>query len=84
MPPMPPIPPPPVGRRLVFRKLADRRFGGDQQAGDRGRVLEGGADDLGRVDHAGRNQVLVGVGLGVEAEVWSSPSSSLPEITAPS
>src|SRR3546814_15624173 len=37
------------------------------QAGDRGRVLERGADDLGRVDHAGFDEVLVLVGLGVEA-----------------
>jgi hypothetical protein len=40
-------------RRLVFRQSRDRRFGGDQQAGDRGRVLQRGAHDLGRVDHAG-------------------------------
>ena len=47
--------------------LAHRRFGGDEQAGDRGRVLERGADDLGRIDHAGLDQVLVDLGLGVEA-----------------
>src|SRR5690606_33960905 len=46
---------------------ADRGFGGDQQAGNRGRVLQRGADDLGRVDHTGLDQVLVSVGLGVEA-----------------
>ena len=28
------------------------RFGGDQQAGDRGRILQGSADDLGGVAHA--------------------------------
>src|SRR5436305_1276024 len=50
---------------LVFRQLAHRRFGGDEQAGDRGRILERSADDLGRVDHAGGDQVLVHVGRGV-------------------
>src|SRR5690349_15697271 len=52
---------------LVFRQLADRRLGGDQQAGDRRRVLESGTNDLGRIDHAGLDQVLIGIGLGVEA-----------------
>src|SRR5690606_40368917 len=47
--------------------FADRRFGGDQQTGNRGRVLQRGPDDLGRVDHTGLDQVLVSVGLGVEA-----------------
>jgi hypothetical protein len=47
--------------------LDDRRFGGDQQAGDRSRILQRGAHDLGRVDHAGLHQVFVGVGGGVEA-----------------
>src|SRR5690606_10181587 len=46
-------------RRLVFRQFADRRFGGDQKAGDRSRVLQGGADDLGRVDHAGSDEVFI-------------------------
>src|SRR5690606_23502480 len=54
-------------RRLVFGHFADRRFGGDQQTGNRGRVLQRGPDDLGRVDHTGLDQVLVSVGLGVEA-----------------
>src|SRR3546814_12695844 len=33
-----------------------------------GGVLERGADDLGRVDDAGRDEVLVNLGLGVEAQ----------------
>src|SRR6476620_10258866 len=56
-------------RRLVVRRVADGRFGGDQQTGDRGRVLQRGADDLGRVDYAGGDEILVGVGRGVEAQV---------------
>src|SRR5688572_29746061 len=55
--------------RLVLRQLAHRRFGGDEQAGDRRRVLERGTDDLGRIDHAGLGQVLVDLGLGVEAHL---------------
>src|SRR4029079_12054145 len=39
----------------------------DQQAGNRGCVLKRGADDLGRVDHAGFDEVLILFGLGVEA-----------------
>ena len=52
---------------LVLGQLAHRRFGGDEQARDAGGVLERGADDLGRVDHAGLDQILVDLGLGVEA-----------------
>ena len=47
----------------------DRRFGGDQQAGDRGRVLQCGANDLGRVDYAGVDKVFIDLGLGVEAHI---------------
>ena len=51
---MPPMPPPAIDEsRLVLRQLAHRRFGGDEQARDRSRILERGADDLGRIDHAG-------------------------------
>src|SRR5258706_10723597 len=55
-------------RGLVFGKLAHRRFGGDEQARNRSRVLERGTNDLGRVDHAGGDEVLVHFGVGVEAE----------------
>ena len=61
---------------LLLRDLADEGLGGEQQRGDRGRVLQRGADDLGRVDDAGLDQVLVLVGLGVEALV--APSSRGP------
>src|SRR5579862_5185195 len=42
--------------RLLLRLLAHHRFGGDEKAGDRGRVLEGAAHDLGRVDDAGLHE----------------------------
>src|SRR6185369_13615354 len=56
-------------RRLLLRTLRDHGFGGDQQRGDRGRILQGGTHDLGRVDDAGLDQVGVFALLGVEAEV---------------
>ena len=65
MPPMPPIPPmppgmPPPGRGLLrLGLLGDQGLGGQQQPGDRRRVLQRRAHDLGRVDDAGLDQVLV-------------------------
>jgi hypothetical protein len=38
---------------IKIEPVGDHRFGGDQQAGDRGRVLQRHAHDLGRVDDAG-------------------------------
>src|SRR5581483_11630594 len=38
---------------LLFRDFRNQRFGGQHQAGDRSRVLQGSARDLGRVDDAG-------------------------------
>ena len=70
MPPMPPMPPAAAGGRHragLLGLLGDHRLGGDQQAGDRGGVLQRGAHDLGRVDDAGLHQVLVLAGLRVEA-----------------
>src|SRR5512140_4038189 len=54
---------------LLPRVLRDHRHGGEHERGDRGRILERGAGDLGRVDHAGLDEVLVLAALGVEAEV---------------
>ena len=45
------------------------RLGGQQQRGDAGRVLQRGADDLGRIDDAGLDQVAVLVLVGVVAVV---------------
>ena len=56
-------------RALLLRLLGHHRLGGDQQAGDRRRVLQRGAHHLGRVDHAAADQIAVLVGLGVEAPV---------------
>ena len=70
MPPMPPMPPAasPASPLLLLRLLGHHRLGGEQQRGDARGVLERRAHDLGRVDHAGLHQVLVLLGLGVEAE----------------
>src|SRR5205085_5176288 len=57
-------------RSLVLLLLFyDDALGGEQQRGDRGRVLQRGAGHLGRVDHARRDQILERIGLGVVAEV---------------
>src|SRR5258706_104368 len=56
-------------RRLLLRPLGDHRFGGDQQARDRGRILQRRPHDLGRVDDAGLDHVGVDAGLGVVAPV---------------
>jgi len=39
-------------RRLLLRRVDDRGFRRDDETGDRGRVLQRGADDLRRVDDA--------------------------------
>ena len=54
--------------RLLLRSLGDHGFGGDQQAGDRSRVLQSGAHDLDRVDDAHGDHVAIFAGLGVVAE----------------
>ena len=55
--------------RLVFLLLHHHALGGEQKAGDRRGVLQRRAGDLGRVDDAGLDQILVGIGRGVVAEV---------------
>ena len=59
MPPMPPMPPPPgiAGAAVALGSLGNHGLGGDQQAGDRGRVLQSRADDLRRIDDAGLEHV---------------------------
>src|SRR5690606_40819483 len=52
---------------LLLRLLGDESLGGEEQAGHRRRVLQRGADHLGRVDDAGLEQVLVLAGRGVPA-----------------
>src|SRR5690606_3650963 len=54
---------------LVVRLFGDHRRGGQHQAGDRRGILQRGAGDLGRVDHAELDQVAVLAVAGVVAEV---------------
>ena len=53
---------------LVLGALGHHRLGGEHQRGHARRVLEREARHLGRVDHAGLQQVLVLARLRVEAE----------------
>src|SRR6187549_3494311 len=55
--------------RLAVGDLRDDGLGGEQERGNRRGVLQGGADDLGRVDDAGLHQILVALRLRVEALV---------------
>ncbi|ESP97698.1 DNA polymerase II large subunit [Streptomyces sp. GBA 94-10 4N24] len=52
---------------LLGRLLDDQGLGRQEQGGDGGRVLQGGAGDLDRVDDAGLDQVAVLAGGRVEA-----------------
>src|SRR5438309_1522555 len=53
----------------TLRRLGDHRLGSDQQAGDRGRILQRDAHDLGRIDDAGLDHVDILALLGVEAVI---------------
>src|ERR1700733_3040706 len=53
---------------FLLRLVADHRFGGDEEAGHGGGVLQRGAHDLGRVDDAGLDHVDILFRLGVEAK----------------
>ena len=57
------------GGGFLLGLLGDHGLGRDQQAGNRCGVLQRGAHDLGRVDHAGLDQILVLLVLGVETVV---------------
>src|SRR6266487_662925 len=57
------------GYLAVLLLLHHHALGGEQQSRDGRGVLQRRARDLGRVDDAGRDQILVLVGLGVVAEV---------------
>src|SRR6185437_10045840 len=54
---------------LLLRNLGDHGLGGEHQPSDRRCVLQRGARDLGGIDDAGRDQVLVLVGACIIAEV---------------
>src|SRR6202048_1280705 len=53
---------------LLLRLLRDHRLGREQQAGHAGRVLQRASGNLGGIDHAGSDQVLVLVAAGVVAK----------------
>src|SRR6266550_14669 len=57
------------GSLVLLLLLHDHALRGQQQSRDRRGVLERRAGDLGRVDDAGRHEVLEAVGLGAVAEV---------------
>ena len=80
IPPMPPCRPchPWPGhdrRRRLPRACRQQRLGGEEQGGDRRRVLQRRASDLGRVDDAGLEEVLELAGGGVEAVAPVSPTT---------
>src|SRR3954451_15270490 len=57
-----------AGRYAVFRALGDQGLGHQHEARHRRSVLERDTHDLGRVDDAGLDQILVLQGRGVEPE----------------
>src|SRR6266487_1796313 len=57
------------GHLLLLLLLRHHALGGEEQSRNGGGVLQRRAGDLGRVDDAGRDQILVLVGLGVVAVV---------------
>src|SRR5215475_9759660 len=56
-------------RGLLLRHFRHHRFGGDQEPGDRGSVLQGAAHHLGGIDDALGHEVTVLAVLSVEAEI---------------
>src|SRR2546428_8274151 len=57
------------GHLLLLLLLRHHALGGQEQSRDGRGVLQGGACHLGRIDDAGRDQILILVGLGVVAVV---------------
>src|SRR5579864_4248485 len=72
----------PAAGALVLGLVGDDRLGGEEERGDRGRVLEGRAGDLGRVDDAGLEQVLVLARRRVEPEGALEVADALDDDTA--
>ena len=71
MPPMPGIPPPPPPAGIggvLLGALGHEGLGGEDQARDGGRVLQGRAGHLGRVHDALGDQVAELAGRGVVAQ----------------
>ena len=57
------------GGFLLLGRFGDQGFGGEEEAGDRGAVLQRGAGDLGGIDDSGGEHIAPGAGLGVVAEL---------------
>src|SRR5205809_1141638 len=57
------------GRSFLLRMFGDRRLGGDDHTRDGCGVLEGRADDLGRIDNAELDQIAIFAGLRIVAVV---------------
>src|SRR6266571_7222245 len=57
------------GILLLFDQLGNHRLGGEEQSGNRSRVLQRGAAHLGRIEHAHLDQIAELLRLGIEAEV---------------
>ena len=53
---------------VLLRQVGNHGLSGDEEASDRRRVLQGAADNLGRVDNALRDEVAVPARLSVVAE----------------
>src|SRR6185312_3859739 len=65
------------GGLVLLRLVYDYGFGGEEQRRDRCRVLQRRAGDLGRVDDAGLDQVLVLAGGRVQAMPWGQATDLL-------
>src|SRR6266853_5146521 len=57
------------GVLLLFDQLGNHRLGGEEQPGNRSRILQRRAAHLGRIEHAHFDHIAELLGLGVEAEV---------------
>jgi hypothetical protein len=64
------MPPPGIAGAppVLLRPFGDHGFRSDQKPGDRGCILQGRPNDLGRIDDALGDEVHVLTVLGVEAE----------------
>ena len=58
---------------LLLRNFGDQALGGQQQTGNRGRILQGGAGDLFRIDDASLHEVLVFASSDIIAFVAFAP-----------
>ena len=57
------------GRRIILRHIGDQRIGGQDHRRDAGRVLDGAARDLGRIDDAALHHIFEVAGQNVVADI---------------